>query len=95
MCYDEEVLNIKLSESTLSDCSPVHRCALLDVLNEIMNDYGGKESSYNFMTFKYYLLAACATTATTSFLDGDKCVLREFHFGHCHTLLTHGYEMHK
>ena len=41
VCYDEEVLNIKLSEPTLSDCSHVHRCALLDVLNEIMNDYGG------------------------------------------------------
>ena len=41
VCYDEEVLNIKLSEPTLSDCFRVHRYALLDVLNEIMNDYGG------------------------------------------------------
>ena len=28
-----------------------HICTPLDVLNEIMNDYGGKESSYNFTTF--------------------------------------------
>ena len=42
VCYFKEVLNIKLSEPTLSDCfqSRVHRCALLDILNEIMNDYG-------------------------------------------------------
>ena len=77
VCYDEEVLNIKLSEPTLSDCSRVHRCALLDVLNEIMNDYGGKESSYNFMTFKYYLLAACATT-TTLFPDSDNVFYENF-----------------
>ena len=77
VCYDEEVLNIKLSEPTLNDCSRVHRCALLDVLNEIMNDYGGKESSYNFTTFKYYLLAACATT-TTSFPDGDNVFYENF-----------------
>ena len=77
VCYDEEVLNIKLSEPTLNDCSRVHRCALLDVLNEIMNDYGCKESSYNFTTFKYYLLSACATT-TTSFPDGDNVFYENF-----------------
>ena len=77
VCYDEEVLNIKLSEPTLSDCFRVHRYALLDVLNEIMNDYGGKESSYNFMTFKYYLLAACATTVT-SFPNGNNVFYENF-----------------
>ena len=77
VCYDEEVLNIKLSEPTLSDCFRVHRHALLDIPNEIMNDYGGKESSYNFMTFKYYLLAACATTAT-SFPDGNNVFYENF-----------------
>ena len=51
VCYDEEVLNIKLSKPTLSDFFRDHRCTPLDVLNEIMNDYGGKESSYNFTTF--------------------------------------------
>ena len=81
VCYDEEVLNIKLSKPILSDCfrSRVHRYALLDVLNEIMNDYGGKESSYNFTTFKYYLLAACNNdTTTTSFPNGDNVFYENF-----------------
>ena len=46
-----------------------------------MNDYGGKESSYNFTTFKYYLLAACnAATTTTSFPDGDNVFYKNFIF---------------
>ena len=81
VCYDEEVLNIKLSEPTLSDCfqSCVHRCALLDVLNKIMNDYGGKKSLYNFATFKYYLLAACNNVTTmTSFPNCDNVFYENF-----------------
>ena len=43
-----------------------------------MDDYGGKESSYNFTTFKYYLLAACNAATKTSFPNSDNVFYENF-----------------
>ena len=50
----------------------------MDLLNGIMKDYGSKESSYNFTTFKYNLKAVC-NASIEWFFDG-------------HALLTSFYE---
>ena len=63
VCYNEDVLSLKLNEPVLEIHDEfkgsLHRQCLMDLLNEIMKDYGNKESSYNFTTFKYNLKAVC------------------------------------
>ena len=65
VCYDVDVLQVRLDEPLLqsneSFCHQQcwHRQALLDCLNGIMQDYGSVESSQNFNSFKYNLMAVC------------------------------------
>ena len=62
----------------------------MDLLNGIMKDYGSKESSYNFTTFKYNLKAVC--NASTELFLMVKIYFRTFHFGCGHALLTSRYK---
>ena len=81
ICYDEDVLSLKLNEPVLEICDgfkgSLHRQCLMDLLNGIMKDYGSKESSYNFTTFKYNLKAVC-NASTELFFDRQNLFFEHF-----------------
>ena len=94
ICYDEDVLSLKLNEPVLEirNDGSLHRQCLMDLLNGIMKDYGSKESSYNFTTFKYNLKAVC-NASTELFFDGQNLFFEHFILDvvmHClhHTMKT-------
>ena len=81
VCYDEDVLALKLNKPVLEICDgfkgSLHRQCLMDLLNGIMKDYRSKESSYNFNTLKYNLKAVC-NASTELFFDGQNLYFEHF-----------------
>ena len=83
VCYDEDVLSLKLNKPVLEIRDgfkgSLHRWCLMNLLNGIMKDYGSKESSYNYTTFKYSLKAVC-NASIELFFDGQNLFFEHFIF---------------
>ena len=83
MSYDEDTLQIRLSEPLLSFDDPSyvrqkwHRQSLLGSLNGIMHDYGCVQSVQCFSTFKFNLLSMCNTSAEL-FFDASNLFYENF-----------------
>ena len=81
--YDEDTLQIQLSEPLLSFDDPSyvrqrwHRQSLLSSLNGIMHDYGCIQSVQCFSTFKFNLLSVCNAFAEL-FFDASNLFYENF-----------------